>query len=100
MNKFSRTKARLERRHDHAAKSYFPSIHARRPGVVFPTARGWAARATTKKAHSSLRFENGDAAFNRALLDKLNKPETAIFLATLAFASRDPSVKSPKIQTA
>lgn len=59
---------------------YFPSIHARRPGVVFPAARGWAARATTEKAHSFLRGMNGGSAFNLDALDIPNEPLAAVFI--------------------
>lgn len=59
---------------------YFPSIHARRPGVIFPAARGWAARATTEKAHSFLRGMNGGSAFNLDALDIPNEPEAAVFI--------------------
>lgn len=59
---------------------YFPSIHKRRPGVIFPAERGWAARATTEKAHSFLRGMNGGSAFNLDALDIPNEPEAAVFI--------------------
>ena len=59
---------------------YFSSIHKRRPGVVFPAARGWAARATTEKAHSFLRGMNGGSAFNLEALDIPNEPDAAVFI--------------------
>lgn len=59
---------------------YFPSIHARRPGVIFPAERGWAARATTEKAHAFLRGMNGGSAFNLDALDTPNEPEAAVFI--------------------
>ena len=59
---------------------YFPSLHARRPAVVFPAARGWAARATTEKAHSFLRGMCGGSAFNLEALDISNDPGAAVFI--------------------
>ena len=59
---------------------YFPSIHKRRPGVIFPAERGWAARATTEKSHSFLRGMNGGSAFNLDALDIPNEPEAAVFI--------------------
>lgn len=65
---------------------YFPSINGktprdgRRPGVIFPAERGWAARATTEKAHSFLRGMKGGSAFNLDALDIPNEPEAAVFI--------------------
>lgn len=58
---------------------YFPSLHERRPGVVFPSSRGWAARCTQEKAHSFTKGITNGAAFNLEAL-KRAEPSQAVYI--------------------
>lgn len=58
---------------------YFPSLHERRPAVIFPAAGGWAARAVDVKAHSFLRGMIGGSAFNLEALEAADAT-SAVFI--------------------